>query len=505
MDLSTTPQQTIAKNFGSLVGSQFVTWGLTLLLTVFLSRYLGAAGMGKLHLAESLWAITAIVMNFGMDTLLVKEVARKQAAASELLRATLRVRLLLGLAGFGVLALYVYFAGYPLQTVYVVSIIGIAGFISQFGEACRAVLQGLERMEYIAVAAMASKAFVTFTSIVLLLLGHGVVVIAAVTIGAALIYLSTQLFQLSRLQKLELQRNNDFRVSLVKSSFPFFMMSILLAAYQQADTIIISLLVDEAAVGWYGAAAKLFGAFVFIPALFGAAVFPALSRMHAVSSRPDPSLLRKSFALLFIVGVPIGLGLVVIADPLVVLLFGDGFAKSGPVLAVMGLAMIFTYQNILLAQFLISTDRQYGLTLMAGVSLLATVLLDLVLVPWCQKTFDNGAVGGALSYVITEAGIFTGCLMLSPKGTFGYDQARQSAPALFVGSIMAIATWFLRGFFIAIPIAFGAVIYVGLLVLFRLVPQEDWQMLKQLANSALASVSNRKPANKFPGMGGRRP
>ena len=491
------PTRTIARNFGALLGSQFVTWGLTLLLTVFLSRYLGASAMGKFYLADSLWAIVAMFMNFGMDTLMVKEVARKPARTAELFGTTIGLRCLLGIVGFGVTLYWVHLVGYPPETMYVVYIIGIASFINQCGEACRALLQGLERMEYIALGTIASKAFTTVVSIGLLLMGHGLLAIAAVTIGSALIYLFTQLFPLQRLHKLHLRWDRHLGGWLLKASLPYFMISTFLVAYQRVDTIIISLLVDDAMVGWYSAANKLFGAFLFIPVLFVIAVFPSFARMHTETPQLEPSLMRKSFHLLLVLGIPIGLGLLVIADSLILLLFGDGFVKSGPVLAVMGVALIFTYQNILLSQFAISTDRQYGLTVLIGLALLAGILLDIVLVPWCQKIFDNGAIGGALTNVITEAAVFIGCLRLLPKGTFGWRQARIYGQVLLVGLIMAVTTWWLRHLFIAIPMVFGVVIYGGLVVLLRLVPEEDWRALKTLAKATVARPGIGKPATDW--------
>lgn len=476
------------------MSSQFVTWGLTLVLTVFLSRYLGASAVGKLYLADSLWAVAATLINFGMDTLLVKEVARSPARTAELFGTTVRLRCLFGVFGFGIVAFYGYLAGYPPETMYVVYIIGIASLISQCGDACRATLQGLERMEYIALGTIAGKAFATFVSIGLLLLGHGLLVIAAVTIGSALIYLLTQLSSLRRVHQLRFHRGGGLEGWMLKASLPYFMMSILLVAYQKVDVIIISLLAHDTMVGWYGAAEKLFGTLMFIPVLFVTAVFPALARMHAEASRLRPWSVRKGFQLLLILGVPIGLGMVMIADSLVLLLFGDGFAKSGPVLAIMGVAMIFTYQNILLGHVLLSTDRQYGLTVLVGLATLATIPLDIVLVPWCQKTFDNGAIGGALAYVITEAGVFIGCLRLLPKGMFGREQVQLYAPVLLVGLIMMVTTWWLRHLFIAIPVAFGAVTYGGLLVLLRILPQEDWRMLKNLGKDAFARLGMGKPA-----------
>jgi O-antigen/teichoic acid export membrane protein len=447
----------------------------------------------------------AILMNFGMNTALVKEVARRPARTPELVATTLQLCCLFGVFSLGMLALYAHLAGYSSEIVHVVYLIGIAGFISQLGEACRAALQGLERMEYIALATIASKAFMAVVSVGLLLMGQGVLLVAAVAIGSALIYLLTQIVALQPLHRFQRRGDESPRASLLRGSVPYFAMAILLASYQQMDTIIISLLLDEVAVGWYGAAVKLSSTFLFIPVLFLTAMFPSLSRMHTEGSQFLPWSMRKSFHLLLVLGVPIGLGLVVIADSLVLLLFGHGFAKSGPVLAVMGLATIFTYQNILLGNFLISTDRQYGLTVLIGLALLATIPLDIVLVPWCQKTLDNGALGGALSYVITEAGIFIGCLRLLPQGTFGWEQARLSMSVLIVGLIMVIATWWLRSLFIAIPIGFGAVIYIGLLVLLRLLRQEDWQMMKRLGKDALGQLGNRSRASTVTGMEGDNP
>jgi O-antigen/teichoic acid export membrane protein len=447
----------------------------------------------------------AILMNFGMNTVLIKEVARSPARTPELLATALQLCCLFGVFGLGMLALYVHLAGYSSEIVHVVYLIGIAGFISQLGEACRAMLQGLERMEYIALATIASKAFMAVVSIGLLIMGQGVVLVAAVAIGSALIYLLTQIVALHRLRRFPLRGDESPRASLLKASVPYFAMAILLASYQQMDTVIISLLIDEVAVGWYGAADKLSGTFLFIPVLFLTAMFPSLSRMHTEASQFLPWSMRKSFHLLLVLGVPIGLGVVVIADSLVLLLFGDGFAKSGPVLAVMGLAMIFTYQNILLGNFLISTDRQYGLTVLIGLAMLATIPLDIVLVPWCQKTLDNGALGGALSYVITEAGIFIGCLRLLPQGTFDREQARISVSVLIVGLIMVITTWWLRHLFIAIPIVFGAVIYIGLLVLLRLLHQEDWQMLKHLGKDVLGKPGSTTSASRMAGLEGDNP
>jgi hypothetical protein len=77
------------------MASQLVTWALTFALTIILPRYLGAVNAGKLTIANSIWAIVAIIATFGMDTLLTKEIARKPAQAARLFGASVALRAIL--------------------------------------------------------------------------------------------------------------------------------------------------------------------------------------------------------------------------------------------------------------------------------------------------------------------------------------------------------------------------------------------------------------------------
>src|SRR5436190_22972493 len=103
---------TIFKNAGAMMASQITTWALTLLLTVFLPRYLGAARMGELQLSIGLWSLMGVLITFGMDTLLVKEIARQPSSTVELLVTTFALRGLLYILSFGAVALYLHLLRY---------------------------------------------------------------------------------------------------------------------------------------------------------------------------------------------------------------------------------------------------------------------------------------------------------------------------------------------------------------------------------------------------------
>src|SRR5215204_6854491 len=116
----TISNRTIAKNASFLMVSQVITWGLTFVLTIFLPRYLGPAGIGQLQLAGSLWAIVAVIATLGTDKLVMKEIARAPDRLNELISSTLVLRTVLFMFGALGMAVYLKWVDYPTQTMSVI-------------------------------------------------------------------------------------------------------------------------------------------------------------------------------------------------------------------------------------------------------------------------------------------------------------------------------------------------------------------------------------------------
>lgn len=489
--------RTIAKNAGVMMAAQLITWGLTLLMTVFLSRMLGPTAAGKFHLANSLWGIAAIFAIFGMDLQLVKEIARKPEKTPELLGTSLYLRIFLYiLASIGVV-IYSHLAQYPSETLVVIYIVGVANFILQFSFTAELALKGLEKMEYISLAGIVTKFVLTVFTLIVLFLQLGVVVVALVGILAALVNFILQNYGMRRFTTIDMRFHWPTAQQMLRDCFPFLVVNLIVTVYAQVDIVVISLLTNEAEVGWYGSADQLFGTFLFIPAVFNTAIYPALARMYANAPDSLGVIMRKSFDLMILVAVPVGLGVLLIADQLVVLLFGEAFAGSGPVLAVMGIVLILTYQNMLLGRFFMAVDRQKVYSYIMAAALAATIPLDLIFIPWTKQAFNNGAIGGGMSFVVTELLILVLALWMLPKDILSRKNAALTAKVLLAGAVMLAATWWARDMFIAVPVLVGAVVYLFMILILRIVPPEDWEILKSAAVQILNRLQKRQvqPAN----------
>jgi O-antigen/teichoic acid export membrane protein len=478
--------RTIAKNAGVLMGSQLVTWVLAMIVTIVVPRYLGATVIGKYQLAGSLLVVVGIVASFGMERLITKEIARDHNKIGEIFGTVTYLRIGMYVIGYLFLGAYVYLMKYPVDTIYIILIFFVSYLIDQMASLYTAALQGVEKMEYMSVSAVICKIFTVVASLLLVVLKQSVFAIAAVAIGAALINLIIVASATHRLYKVPLRFNPEIVKWLYQSSLPYLLSSVFLVVYMRVDVIILSWLATEKEIGWYSAASTLFGTLLFVPTIFMTAVFPALARVYVSGADATFKMLRKSLDLLLIIGIPIGLGVLTIASPLAVLLYGPDFAGSGPILSLMGIVVIFTYLTILLGQYLVSIDRQVTWTWVMAIATFATVPLDLLFIPWCRDALGNGAIGGALSFIVTELGMVIAGFIFLPKGLLQRENIVRILKTVFSGVIMAVVVWQMRHFFIALPILVGGVVYIGAILLLRVIPHEDWALLKSLGLGLLA-------------------
>lgn len=490
--------RTIAKNMGAMMASQLVTWSLSFILAIFLPRYLGASVLGEIAVANSIWAIAGVLISFGMDTHLTKMVARNPEHTSSLLGTSLAIRTLFFFIASIAVGVYLYTIKLDPRIAYIAMIVGASTLLGSYGSTLMAVVIGLERMEINSFAGIINKTLLTLVTLTLIFMNASVYAIVAASLFTGIISMAITIHVLKSQVQLHLRVNLNEAKAMLRASAPYLVTALALVIYQQIDQLLIAAMVDTRAVGWYGTAMTLFGTTMFVPVVIGTALLPALSRTYASSQDQLHQIARRSFDLMFLISIPIGLGTVIIANPIVVLLYGPEFAQSGPILAVLGVVLIFTYLNTLLGQLLISTDRtsKWNLVMIGGIAL--TLPLDLVLIPWTHNTFGNGALGGTVAFLFTEFVMVASAILLLPKGTIQWSNVRNASLTLFAGLVMVATSWWWRDTMLPLSILVGAITYIGLVFLLRIIPPQDLKLLQDVAIQILHRIRRTQPAAASP-------
>jgi O-antigen/teichoic acid export membrane protein len=103
----------------------------------------------------------------------------------------------------------------------------------------------------------------------------------------------------------------------------------------KVDTVLLSLWRSSAEVGWYNVAYNLIFTLLILSSGFNSALVPSLSRQY----RSDPAAVGRFYLnairLLWAVALPVAVGGALLADRLIVLLYGSAYAPAGPALRVL--------------------------------------------------------------------------------------------------------------------------------------------------------------------------
>jgi O-antigen/teichoic acid export membrane protein len=240
-------------------------------------------------------------------------------------------------------------------------------------------------------------------------------------------------------------------------------------------------------VGWYNAAVQVIASLGFLPYAVTMAVFPALSRTFHQDSRAAADLAGRSFRLLISMSLPMVVGLLIVAQPLMLTVFGPLFAPASLNLMILGITLPSVYVATLVNGFVIAADRQVQWTWLMGIACVINPLLNLLTIPFFHHAFGNGAAGAAVALLVTDTAVGIAALALLPPQLRAAVRA-SSGPllrALMASAVMAAAVWPLRGVFLPVPVlagvgAFGAAAYV-----LRVFTPEEVQALAGLVRRAI--------------------
>lgn len=484
-------KRTVVKNASVMMVSQIITWILATVLALFLPKYLGSENLGMLAIATSLWAIAGVMIGFGMDTYLTKTIAQEPHRTPELVGTSMLIRAVLFIAGFAAVWLYMVVMDYSSEIRALAIVLAFSTLGTAFGSSMSAALNGLEQMQFVSLATVVGKMVVVGLSLLAIVLNASVYWIAAANIGASLVGVSIVLYGLTRYHPIQLRfRMADAR-AMMSLSWPFLVTALALAVYMQIDQLFIASLVSTTAVGYYSAAMLFYGTLMFLPTVFGTVLFPVLARGYASGNSNMNAIIKRGLDLILLMSLPIGMGIAVIGEPLIVQIQGEEYRPAGQILGVFGAVLIFTYLNTLLGQLLVSMNRTSRLNMIVLLAIAVTLPLDLLLVPWAERTFQNGALGGAFSFLCTEFAMCVVSLLLLPRGTLAWSNVRNALLTLVAAVTMMAACWWWRESAIVVSVVVGALVYVAMVVVLRILPQEDWDMLRSALREVLGRIRSK--------------
>lgn len=376
------------------------TAAFSFIISVIIGRGLGAAALGQYSLALA-WSLTlAQFADFGMNTLLTRELAQTPAATPRYLSASLVSKTVLGLGLALWLLLFAPVLAPQPETTIALQLSALLILLNAWFSSFLTVLRAFGRATPILVINTAGLVAQTVLTYVLITAGYQVyAVILLVVLLQGIQCLAAALWY--RLQfhfPAEPGRTDiPFVLKLLQRALPFALAGMIGAVELRANVFLLGWLEDERAVGYYSAASRITDGLRLAPNAFFGALLPALAllgtREHAAAAR---RLFRRAQLGLLAFGVTAAIAITLLAQPLMEWTYGAQFESSRSVLIVLGWGLVPALALGLLTLLLYAQHRERTVNIVLTIGLVLHVGLAIPLI------LSYSAVGAALAALISD-------------------------------------------------------------------------------------------------------
>ena len=391
---SDTNVRRVAKNSIAPMALNLFNRSIDFAFAMLMLRILGAENAGKYSVAIIIAGWFEILSNFGLNTLLTREVSQDKSQANRYLVNTTLLRFGTSLVAAVPITLYILVlnaGSTPMASDTILAIVlFVLGMIpGGINTGLTALFFAYEKNEIPAAFTTVATIIRVALSTVVLLLGAGFVGLAAVSIAVNLItmvLLSWLAFRNFFVPHLEtdwpLQR------SMLSESFPLMLNHLLATIYFKVDVLLLERFAGTAqasgntVVGWYSTAYKFVDAVNIIPSFFTMAIFPTMSRLAKDSRETMQRTYELAVKLLVLIALPLAVATTYLAPIMVRILGGAEYLPHGAIaLQLLIWSIPIGWINSITNYVLIALGEQRRLTRAFIIGVGFNILANLIFLP----------------------------------------------------------------------------------------------------------------------------
>jgi O-antigen/teichoic acid export membrane protein len=447
---------------------------------MYTARYLGPERYGTIAFALAFTSIFGVVTDLGINTLTIREVARNKNSATTFLGNLLLIKSILVIITVAFIVVAVNLTGHDWIEIDVTYLISISIILSAFNGAFNSLFQAFERIEFISIGSVLSNISMLLGAGYAISHGFGVIGFACIYIFSSTLGLAYTLLVANRLHLTHaLQIDREMIWPMMKEALPFGITALSGMIYTYADSIMLSSLKGNEVVGWYNAPYRLMLMMLFIPNVINVVIFPVMSRYFTSSPSFLKLIYTKYLKFMLILSLPLGMGTTLIADKIILFVFGVGFENSIVALKIIIWTIVLTFIGAAFARLLESVNQQRIITKISMICMVVNVLLNILLIP------KFSYIGSSFVTVVTEFLLVGSIIFFSYRLNYGIPLSvikTYLIRILFSSLVMCIFVLYFKEAYLILLIISAIFVYFFTLYIVRGIDSEDMMLMRQAIN-----------------------
>ncbi len=367
-----------------------------------IQNIVGAADYGLFYSLFNLSFILSIILDPGITNYNNRHIAQNEHLLSTSFSNIISLKIFLTFIYIVVITIYALVLTFNTEEWYLISLLIIGQILNSFTLYNRSNLAGMQLFKTDTFISILDKLLMIIVCAPIIYFGLGTANLNIATfitlqtfsfLGAAII----SFFYVKKHTKFfKIHLNWANSISILKESYPFAILALLMLIYTKADTVLLKEIHKNGnkEVGVYAAAYRLIDALNMIAVLFSGLLYPIFARMIKEKQNIE-GLLKTSFSLLVLPSAVFALFSFFYAENIMQLLYINNVAEAAKIFKILIIGFVFICNGYIYGTLLTANGNIRLLNKIAFVGVLINILLNLIFIPF------YGALGSAYVSVCT--------------------------------------------------------------------------------------------------------
>ncbi|MCC5665178.1 flippase [Nostoc sp. CHAB 5784] len=389
----------IIANTGWLFADRILRMGASLVVGVWVARYLGVQQYGLFNYILAFVSLFTPIFTLGLDDVVVRHLVRQSSNKDEILGTTFWLKLLGGIASVLLTVSGMFFLGeHETLKIWLVAILAMAG-IFRAADTIELWFQSQVESKYTVIAKNIAFLLNSLIKIALILTKAPLLAFAWVTLAEfAMSAIGLLIVYQVKVSSLLLWRwSFSTAKTLLKESLPLIFSGFAIMIFMKIDQVMLGQMTGNNEVGIYSAAVRISEIWYFIPAAIVSSVAPSIYAAKEKSESLYYQRIGQLLRLLTCISFAIALPMTFLSGKIIMVMFGNGYAEAGPILAIHIWTSLFVFMGLATSPWFIAEGLNHvslGKNLFGAI---LNIILNFLLIP------KYAGFGAAIATIISQA------------------------------------------------------------------------------------------------------